>query len=50
MGHFIKEATGELTKDDLRALRLVYRNRLAALKMEIICERDAGTKTGVTTS
>ena len=50
MGHFIKEATGELTKDDLRALRGVYRNRLAALKMETISKRDADTKTGVTTS
>ena len=32
MGHFIKEATGDLLEDELRALRVLYRKRLAALE------------------
>ena len=32
MGHFIKEATGYVLEDELRALRVLYRKRLAALK------------------
>ena len=32
MGHFIKEATGDLLEDELRALRVLYRKRLAVLE------------------
>ena len=32
MGHFIREATGDLIEDELRALRGLYRKRLAALE------------------